>query len=627
LAQKNVWTDGLHRVDALNPVKQDRALLNDLFVRWFENGGAAASDPPAILRPDALLVNALQGCIRRLTTQTPLVLVMDTCEVIAGDLEQWMRQLVAPLCDGGTPFLALIGSRFPPDAAEPAGSRHLWRAAMEEERWRSVAFDEGVRFTVQEIVVGLTRVKPTLDDTEHLAEQLHRITLGVPLALRSLIDLHEEGSDVLTKLDGLEPDYDDKSAYEDAEKRVVEKVADRFLLHLSNRSDRQSDFRDIIALALLHEVNREVLKRLWETDNVTGRLRELAKRYSLLAVGDLHATVHSFLRRRWRSEDRPSLVDAVIAQLSAAAETIELDGLPGEIPYMDVLAVWLNASGWREGAMALKRFAPVIALALAFDEHAHLVIDLAAEIKATGERADIQQALRKLADQYRLGSITVSPWGSDEVITWLEEEEQQGTWSSVEKAALDLLRGLKRVSLGARKEALEPLLSALQVFGDRHPPPRGRLFGEALFDIGYAFMDARERRGEAISAFRGALRLGHAEAPSTNNIGTILAKMGRSKEAEEMFRKAMQLNARRALYPRNLGDLLRDGKRWEAARQAYERSLAIDGEYADAVNSLALLHKAQSETEQAEELVDSNGGRPPFSNRGWRRMRGLLRLR
>jgi SIR2-like domain len=470
LIQRNLWIDGAPRVEALKLVKQDRALHNDVFVRWFENGGAAASDPEAVLRPDALRVDALQGCMRALATQkAPLFLVMDTCEVIGTDLEQWMRQLIAPLCDGKTPFLALIGSRLPPDAAEPAGSRHLWRAAMEEERWRSVPFNEGVRFTVQEIAAGLQRVKPTLDDPEHLAERLHRITLGVPLALRSLIDLHEEGSEILTKLDGLEPSQEDEVAYQDAETSVVERVADRFLLHLSDREERKSDFRDIIALSLLHEINHELLKRLWQTDNVTSRLRELAKRYSLLAVGDLHATVRSFLRRRWRTEDRPPLVDEVIAQLRAATQEIELPGLPGEDPYMKVLAVRLNAAGWQEEAVALERFAPAIALSLAFDEHIHLMVDLAAEVRATDARSRVARSLRKLADQFR--SIFVPPWGSDEILAWLEEEERLGTWSPAEKSALDLLKGLKRVTSGADKDALASLLSALDAFGDRELPP------------------------------------------------------------------------------------------------------------------------------------------------------------
>jgi Flp pilus assembly protein TadD len=112
----------------------------------------------------------------------------------------------------------------------------------------------------------------------------------------------------------------------------------------------------------------------------------------------------------------------------------------------------------------------------------------------------------------------------------------------------------------------------------------------------------RERRADAISAFRGALRLTYAEAPSTSNIGTILAQMGKTEEAERLFRKAIEMDAGDPDYPCRLGDLLRVGKQWEAAHQAYEQSLAIDAEYGYPVNGLALLHHARGEVDEAERL-------------------------
>src|SRR5262245_19116971 len=94
----------------------------------------------------------------------PLILVLDTCEVIGGDLERWLRQLIAPLCDGRTPFIALFGSRLPPDVSEPLGSRDVWRSGVGEDRWRSEAFNEGWRFTVQEIGLVLSQLRPVIDD-------------------------------------------------------------------------------------------------------------------------------------------------------------------------------------------------------------------------------------------------------------------------------------------------------------------------------------------------------------------------------------------------------------------------------------------------------------------------------
>src|SRR5262249_15652280 len=64
----------------------------------------------------------------------------------------------------------------------------------------------------------------------------------------------------------------------------------------------------------------------------------------------------------------------------------------------------------------------------------------------------------------------------------------------------------------------------------------------------------------------------------------------------------MELKASEPLYPRNLGDLLRENRQWEPARQAYEQALAIDADYAPAVNGLGLLHQARGEVEKAAAL-------------------------
>src|SRR5262249_12728878 len=80
------------------------------------------------------------------------------------------------------------------------------------------------------------------------------------------------------------------------------------------------------------------------------------------------------------------------------------------------------------------------------------------------EQADRRSAKSRI----RLGSVQVPPWGNDEVLAWLEEEERSNTWSALEKAALGLVKGLKRAGAGAHKDALGSLLPALDVFGDRN---------------------------------------------------------------------------------------------------------------------------------------------------------------
>jgi hypothetical protein len=159
LKERDLWADGERRRQKLDALEENASLWDEVFLLWFEKGGASASDRDAVLRPDSLRVNALQTCLRNVSTaDAPLLLVLDTCEVLSLNLERWMRRLIAPMCDGRLPFLVLFGSRSLPDAGEPPGSRNVWRANIgDERRWRSVPFDQGLYFTVQEIALALRR--------------------------------------------------------------------------------------------------------------------------------------------------------------------------------------------------------------------------------------------------------------------------------------------------------------------------------------------------------------------------------------------------------------------------------------------------------------------------------------
>ena len=599
LAKSDLLLEGAAAEKNKRALKQDRPLQDHLFKEWVEHGaGSVDDDPDLILRPDAKRLGALRDCMRLATSAAPLVLVLDTCEVVPNDLERWLRELIAPLCDGTTPFLALMGSRAAPDIAESPGSRDVWRTAVQEERWRNVHFDEGVRFTVEEISRALERAKPPVQNREERAQRLHRITLGVPLALRSLIDLHESGSPVLEELNDLaEPDGDERERA--AEEQVVEIVAARFLLHLQHRREREQDLHDVIALALLHQANPVLLASLWQVKpgQVKARLRELSMRYSLLARGDLHQTVRNFLRRRWRSDDRHAMVDRVIEELQAAVAATALPGEPGESEHMEALAERLNATAWQLGSSAAKVFAPAISLALAFDQNVPLIVNLAAELPRLP--ADVSRGIKVLAEELQDSPWAVEPWRNDDVVLWLEREESAGEWTSMEKASLDLLRGLRHAFSGRHQKALRPLLSALEVFANRDTARRAR-FGEALFNVGYTLHDDKRAAEDAIAAYAGARRLEYSTGAASSNIGLLCKAQGRDAEAEAAFAQAMADEPKEPLYPRNLGDLFRQRKRYDEAERWYREALDVQADYPAAHNGLALMYQALERDAEAE---------------------------
>jgi hypothetical protein len=432
------WEDSVQRKEIYEQLRYYDTVLRDrVFRRWFAVAKHDVSDPDAVRSPAELRLAALQTCIRTATHQHPLVLVFDTCEVLSLELDRWLRRLLAPLCDGKTPLLVLIASRLAPDNTESPGSREGWRVEVGDERWRSVAFDEGVSFTVNEVTRALQNLPRPVTAIDALAEELQRRTLGVPFALGTLLDMHERGDEILSQLETLGPQVD--RASQRAEEEVVEQVTARFLVHLRDRPDRHQDLADVVALSLLREANCDLLTHLWGPRNVRERLRALATRYGLVASGDLHATVRAFLRRRWRMEDRPELVDQMIQRLTEVVEASDRPTTPETSGYFEALADRLNMQGWCRGEEALQDFAPALALALAYDTHVHLFITLAAEIPLHRRQKATLQLLDKLSKR---PAREDRPWGSDELLAWLQNEARQAHWSPIEQAALDMLIGL-----------------------------------------------------------------------------------------------------------------------------------------------------------------------------------------
>jgi hypothetical protein len=185
-------------------------------------------------------------------------------------------------------------------------------------------------FTFREIELRLQLAAGTraIPDSPDFTNQLMRVTLCLPLAVGALLNLHTEGDSVLDDLPAFDTGAAEELNRDEAVRTVYGLVAGRFLLHLDGRADRADDLRDITALALLRKASGEVLARLWNTDQPKDRILQLARRYELLANGDLHQRVKEFLRRHWRNEP-PDRRRGIATRLLDALEQIRPRGAGG----------------------------------------------------------------------------------------------------------------------------------------------------------------------------------------------------------------------------------------------------------------------------------------------------------
>jgi tetratricopeptide (TPR) repeat protein len=641
----------------LDALRADADLRQTVFRYWLEGGGAATGDLDAITAPDALLANALRSCLRTVASRAPLVLVFDTCEHLSPVLERWLRDLLCPLCDGRTPILVACGSRLRADSGEMPGSRRTWRERAGETRFREVAFDETLRFTVREVETAVERSGRTVTDPSTIALRLHRMTLGVPLALRTALDLWSElGPDALdseAESEGLIAS--DRGFMEDV---VIEAVCHRFLLHLAGRDDRRQDYEDIVSLSLLPDANATVLASLWGAKNVGHRKRELAMRYALLVGGDLHSTVRAFLRRWWRSASRPPLVEAVIARLASLDGEIAALDHPDDAGFWEALRLRLNIRSWVGGRAALSRFAPALALALAFDNRAALrqILDLALELRVEADDDPIFTAFAAIRERVVAG-LWFEPWGADALFQWFENAKSSETWSPIESGALDLIRGLKLHAAGRAVEALDALRSAVTSLSRRGIPRRADL-GATLFRIGRSAARKPRQRSIAITALEETARLGYRAGECWYHVGVVFERLNQSDDAGAAFERAeaafrselmatpadldLAIGLSQVLlsverYPEAEGILRdvveRDPKNYDAllllataldsdrkhsdAELVYRKALEADSKGMRAWIGLGRLLAAQHQWEQAEEAFAHTTQLAPESERAW----------
>jgi tetratricopeptide (TPR) repeat protein len=491
-----------------------------------------------LARPCGLLADALQGCMRRVCAEAPLVLMLDTCEMLTPVLDGWLRRLLVGLLDGSTPLLALIGSRSRPDHYIGAGEKIGWRNAVESVRFRSIAFDEERRFSLIQISQALAAAGLDLSEKEELPGLVHRVTLGVPLALGVLLELHVDGAPVLEELSSLDLGAADALDQTQGMEEVTREVAGRFLLHLENKPAAAEDLRDITALALLRHASAEVLCSFWDTLDARPRLRELSLRYSLLANGDLHETVREYLRRRWRKQTSQAVMD-VAATLSAAVDQTRPDTPPGSKERTEWELERLNLMSWRQGANAYPEFARMLAVFLAYGNGVSELLELARDIEPHSAR---DGEIRKMWDP-RLWR----PWRrqSLQAVEWLQKQVNP-SWNAHDRACLALYRGLCLGQKQRSAEAVEHFEAAFQVFGCEVPRPDdvGKVYLRAVENLGQSKPKAASRAADF------ARQLGLADEEQwSDDYYSVLHNSQRYAEAERYCRRCMEADPE-AISPR-----------------------------------------------------------------------------
>jgi tetratricopeptide (TPR) repeat protein len=492
---------------------------------------------PAVSRPDDLLGDALRDSIRLSVNSEPLLLLLDTCEYLDERMERVLRRVLTPLLIESSRLAVVIASRSQPDVDFRPGQRG-WLAEIPERRRRLVPFDKHVRFSTEEIREILSRVPGIIQgDLPDIAETLHGITLGLPVAVEPFITMIDSGSG-LTLTDVLgDSRRQHASSIPDENKAIREVigfVADRFLLHLDRNADRR-DLRDTIAIALLRMVDREVLRRVWGTDAVDERLRALSRRYSLLEGGELHAEVRYFLRKRWRV-NRPFEFEDVLDRVKVAVRDSKPCEATGSAADFDWRLETLNIETWELGENVLGRVGPTLCVGAAYRLDVESLMGLLGEIPAVSDGRKREQGFMM---RYRYISSLFGRWMDGDLIKWLQNENTD-SWEPEERACRDLVLGFACTQKKDYGPAVKYFESALPRFSNIDQLPQPEDVAEAYLDaVFWHTIDHRNDQSALIRASKWADGIGLRTASIWRRLGNLAHNLDDWPRAIAAYRHAI----------------------------------------------------------------------------------------
>lgn len=109
------------------------------------------------------------------------------------------------------------------------------------------------------------------------------------------------------------------------------------------------------------------------------------------------------------------------------------------------------------------------------------------------------------------------------------------------------------------------------------------------YDLGYDLESVNA--GQAVEAYRNALRLNPSHTDAHVNLGRLLHEMGKSEDAEAHYRQVLETSPDHPTAAYNLGLVLEDLGRPNDATTAYKLAIESDPGFADAYYNIARLYE------------------------------------
>jgi len=531
-------------------------------------------------QPNETLARALARGLKRVSADKPVVLLLDTYEIVAR-ADPWLRVVIQ---HAGPRAIWVVVGRHNLAANRPA-DHFLGYSAEFPQR---LIVREVRELSADHVWEYLRDRAPARETTRQDAETIHRATLGVPLAVQAAADLWLRG----IPLSGITGGIPDRAPRDE----IVRLMTRRVLVHCDDPADR----RALYFLAMQRRPDAETLTAALHPEgdepfDLTAHLDHLARCYSAVQLeggASLHAASGAFVREylltaeAHASDEVRSLAQRAVKAVRARRQQLEAD--------LPLLEERYESDDWQEATLDLVHWL------LWHDEHAAWHEATPRLIEGLGYAPDLCRGLleviegfrpalgrdgRKRLDLWRAG---LSPRGLedvqrllDELTRWVERAAPEDTHNRERRAILSLHRGQLLHRCEQYAEALAALQRARQLLpaeGEALKRQLGGAFCElsgSLIWPGGAADAAYSSEGE--QAVTAAIELIPDLQGAHYRLGAIFARSNRLKQAIAAFQRAIALDPQDALPQHGLGNVYRTQGQHEQAIAAYQRALEMGG--------------------------------------------------
>jgi tetratricopeptide (TPR) repeat protein len=556
-------------------------------------------------KPHQQLAEALGHGLQTIAAKKPLVLLLDTYEIVDRlECDRVLRMVIKAA--GRRVVWAIAGRANLADSYRL--SQDYFRGYRDEfsENLYVYPMSEFSRVQVSEYFAHPEINVPLSDDE---AESVKQFSLGIPFVVQQIAAMRQQAIDLSTILSTPSADRDDESPRE----AVVRATSDRFLRYCLDEHDKKA----VYAMAMMRRPDNELLKAMLGVTDLEPEMRSLKARHSFVLLEGkgirLHDKLESFLQDYLRcglagqSPMVRELSDRAVAYLEPrlhewtqeftdTADYFESDRIANGLLDLVQFKFWQDVEvGWR---YAVPFFVESWQYNRDWQKQLLGVIG-AFQVRFDGDSKKRLQIFNKDLGYY---------FGFDSRKVLLDELEKlakrgwlDGDRKNEHMAIIFLQYGRLLHEIEHYSEALQKYLEAEK----RLPKIALRLreeLAENLENIGDAlgWKDGNPIPSpEAQTAYQNSVKLNPESSYAWYGLGTNFYKFGEYELAIASYQQAINLDPKFA-YPHNgLGIVYTAQGEYELAIASYQLAINLDPKFAYPHNGLGNVHQAQGEYELA----------------------------